>query len=80
MLSCQESDGLETNTIHPKPYMLTSHHQFSVFFYDHLKDDFRNPFAMTHADVRCIVKNVESASLQNAVRYFLGAIEDMFSG
>ena len=77
MLSCQESDRLETNTIHPKPYMLTPVFRF---FYDHLNYDFRTPFVTTHAYVRWIEKNVESASLQNAVRYFLGAIEDVFSG
>ena len=31
ILSCQESDGLGKNIMHPKPYILTLQHHFSSF-------------------------------------------------
>ena len=79
MPAWEESNGLGKNTMHPTPYILTSQHHFPPS-YDHLKDEFHNVFGMTDADVRCIVRKVESTSFQNAVRHFFGAIEEAYSG
>ena len=65
MLSCQENGRLGKSIMHPTPYILDLVPPL-LTFYDNLKEDFRNLFAMADANARWILRKIENASFQNS--------------
>ena len=61
----QATDRLIWNIMHPTSYILDLEPSLFPLF-EHLNDDFCNPFVQTDVDVRCIVRKTESASSQTA--------------